>query len=181
MTTTDEALVARAVTLGDDAAFEELVRRHEGRIYHLLRRLARNDHLAEDLAQETFVRAWRKLASFRGSGSFAAWLSRLAYRVFLQHRRRNARRDDVASLDDPAMADAGAPAPDATEPDAGDLDRLLAVVSEDERALLVLSYGAGLSASEISDIVGSTSGTVKSQIHRAKAKIRRAFHIEAVS
>lgn len=171
-------LVSQAATLGDSDAFETLMRRHEKRIFHLLRRFTRDPGTAEELCQETFLRAWRKLGSFQGRGAFGGWLSKLAYNVFLQHRRRRPGADQ--SLDDPHMAgaaDAALTGPPLAE-EVPDLERLLAAVSAEERDLLILSYGAGLSAGDIADMLGASVGTVKSQIHRAKEKIRRRFNIE---
>ncbi len=176
----DETLVARAVSLADDEAFEALMRRHQQRIHHLLLRFSRDRTVAEDLCQDTFLQAWHKLSSYQGRGSFAGWLAKVAYNVFLQHRRRNRHHPEL-SLDEPRVATGGDQALTSPPPvvEAPDLERLLAVVSPDERTLLTLSYGAGLSAREIGEMVGSSAGTVKSQIHRAKQKIRRYFHIEA--
>lgn len=176
----DETLVARAVSLADDGAFETLMRRHQQRIHHLLLRFSRDRTVAEDLCQDTFLQAWRKLSTYQGRGSFAGWLAQVAYNVFLQHRRRSPHQPGL-SLDESAATTGGEQALTSPQPvvEAPDLERLLAVVSPEERTLLILSYGAGLSATEIGAMLGSSAGTVKSQIHRAKHKIRRHFHIEA--
>jgi RNA polymerase sigma-70 factor, ECF subfamily len=171
----DEALAVQAAALGDSDAFELLMRRHERRIHYLLLRFTRDPALAEDLCQETFLRAWRKLSTFQGSGSFAGWLARLAHNVFLADRRL-ARTGREAVTDDPDR-DAPSAASVTGNDEAPDLDRLLAVVSPQERRLLTLSYAAGLSATEIGAMLGESPGTVKSQIHRAKQKIRHHFAI----
>ena len=88
MQLSDETLVSRVIATRDTDAFAELVGRHQGRIRGLLTHLARDPSLAQDLAQDTFVRAWERIDMFRGTGSFAAWLGRLAYNRFLQHERR---------------------------------------------------------------------------------------------
>lgn len=182
MPPSDEALVAQALSLGSTDAFDTLVRRHQRRIHHLLLRFTRDAPLAEELCQETFLRAWRKLHTFRGSGAFGAWLARLAYTEFLQHRRRQASRVQTQSLDDPEHPlEPGATNAGTDASEAPDLERLLAVVSEPEREVLLLSYAAGLSATEIADMLNTNPGTVKSQIHRAKEKIRRHFAIETAS
>lgn len=175
----DAALAAQAAALGDAAAFETLMRRHEQRILYVLLRLSGDRALAEDLCQETFLRAWRKLDTFQGTGSFAGWLLRLAHNVFLADRRRM-RTTAERTMEDPLQA-AAVPPSEALQESGPDLDRLLAVVSPDERQLLILSYAAGLSASEIAAMLGASAGTVKSQIHRAKQKIREHFAIGAVS
>lgn len=165
----DEALALAAAETGDTAAFALLMRRHERRIYYLHLRFTRNSALAEELCQETFLRAWQKLPSFRGDGRFIGWLARLAYNVFLQQRRRS--RVEFADS-------AAEPEPVALEDAAPELDRLLAVVSVDEQRVLILCYAVGLSAAEIGALLGLPAGTVKAQIHRAKEKIRARFQIE---
>lgn len=176
----DEALVAAVLALGDGEAFAVLMRRHQRQVYHLLLRLSRNHAAAEDLCQETFLRAWSKLERFEGRGSFAGWLCRIAYHLFLQHLKRQPPAHAMDSLD---AADQSSPAASAlTTPDHGDLqpelDRLLGAVSDEERTLLVLSYAGGLSITEIATMLDRAPGTVKSQIHRAKEKIREKFAIE---
>lgn len=91
----DRALVARALLGHDPRAFEQLVRRHQGLVRAQLRRLLHGDAAAaDDLAQETFVLAWRKLDQFRGEARFSTWLYRIAYACFLQARRKRAWADD---------------------------------------------------------------------------------------
>jgi RNA polymerase sigma-70 factor (ECF subfamily) len=175
----DEGLATRA-SVGDEAAFAELMRRHERRVHALLWRLTRNQAVADELCQETFLRAWRKLGSFQGRGRFEAWLAALAYNVFRKQWRSTRRYAGTLSLEEPGVAtemDKHAAVTAAQEATA-DLDRLLAVVSPEERELLTLSYAGGLSASEIGAMLNTAPGTVKSQIHRAKQKIRRAFDID---
>lgn len=182
MEQSDDALVQQAVGLADTQAFEVLVRRHQPRVLLLQRRLARDPALAEDLCQETFLRAWRKLATYDRRGSFGGWLAALARNVFLQHLRRT-RRTREMEID--RYADEALESTEArvvgTAPELLDLDRLLGAVSEDEQILLVLNYAHGLSNAEIAEILGSKEGTVKSQIHRAKEKIRNRFGIGSAS
>lgn len=171
----DEVLAAQAAGLADTAAYATLVRRHQRRIYYLLLRFTRDPALAEDLCQETLLRAWRKLGTFDGRGSFAGWLARLCYHVFLAERRlaRHKAWAASAALDD---VDEPVAAPHGSD-EVPDLDRLLSVVSPAEQQLLILNYAAGLSAAEIGDTLGLAPGTVKSQIHRAKQKIRQHFAV----
>lgn len=174
MELSDEALVQQAVGLNDVQAFEQLVRRHQRRILLLQQRFCRDRALAEDLCQETFLRAWRKLASFDNRGRFAGWLAKLAYNVFLQNLRKNKKRTDHETAENPASeAVANSPQPDQMM----DLETLLAAVSEEEQVLLVLNYAHGLSNSEIAEILDTPEGTIKSQIHRAKQKIREHFDL----
>lgn len=85
----DEELVARAVAARDQAAFGELVRRHQSRVRNWLRQLTRNAATADDIAQEAFIKAWNKLDSFSGQGRFAAWLMKIAYTEFLMSDRKS--------------------------------------------------------------------------------------------
>ena len=171
MEVSDEMLAYQAGQLKDAKAFNELVRRHQPRILLLHKHLTRDAGLAEDLCQETFMRAWQKLNSFTARGSFSAWLGRLAYREFLQNLRRIKRRPQMIDADISKLS--AAPARD----DLPDLNRLLAAVEPEEQLVLVLNYGHGLSHREISDMLGVPAGTIKSQIHRAKEKIRQHFKL----
>ena len=112
MELSDEALVQQAIGLNDLGAFEQLVHRHQPRILMLQRRFSGDRALAEDLSQETFLRAWRNLDSFRGTGRFSAWLAKLAYNVFLQHIRKNGGRQQDVSMDDQESAELAMLQPD---------------------------------------------------------------------
>ena len=168
-------LVARVVASQDAGAFGELVRRHQSRIRGFLRRLARDDSLADDLAQDCFLQAWDKIHTYTGTGSFAGWLSRIAYTTFLQSKRKAKRYHEV--LDQAKYEVASESHPGAGE-EALDVERLLAGLNEEERVIMIFSYACGLSHREISDAVRLPVGTVKSVIHRAKQKIRTQFAIE---
>lgn len=178
MELSDEALAQQVVGLDDPQAFEVLVQRHQPKILMLQKRLCRDPALAEDLCQETFLRAWRKLATFDNRGSFAGWLARLAHNVFLQSLRKNKKHRDHEVPEEHAgeTAIAGSQSGESAG-DQLDLERLLAVVSNEEQVVLILSYAHGLSAGEIAKVVDSREGTVKSQIHRAKQKIREHFEL----
>ena len=174
----DEALVTQARGLNDSRAFEQLVRRHQRKVLLLQQRFCRDPALAEDLCQETFLRAWRKLASFDNRGAFGGWLAKLAYNVFLTNVRKNKRR--VAS-EAPQTDATPMPSVDPNPAAAIDLDTLLSVVGEDDQVLLVLNYAHGLSNSEIGRILEVPEGTIKSQIHRAKQKIREHFQLDSTA
>ena len=167
MAESDETLVSRTVRLKDTAAYGELVRRYEQKILMLQQRLTGERALAEDLTQETFLRAWQKLGTFSGSGSFGGWLASLAYNVFRAHWRKHSRQKDELPLDD---LDLSAPALDETG--GADLDRLLGILSRQDQVIMTLSYAYGLSNTEVGEVLDMPAGTVKARIHRAKAKIR---------
>ena len=176
----DEALVAKAAALRDTRSFDVLVDRHQSRVRAYLRRMTREPALADDLAQETFIRAWNKLSSFSGKGSFSSWLMAIAHNQFLQARRKMKRdrrlMDDVSAtsedFDMPAVA-----ARSTIEGELPDLPKLLAVLTAPEQSVMLLGYGFGFSHAEIRDVTGLALGTVKSHIHRGKAKIREKFRL----
>ena len=163
----DAELVARVVGADDPAAFQVLVERHQAAIRGFLRRLLAGDHgTADDLAQETFITAYRKLGDLKAGAGLASWLHSIAYRQFLQHLRKHQRQRVV-----PEPPDAGHDPRAAV--DAEYLaQRLLAEASPPERACLTLAYAAGMSHAEISGVTGLPVGTVKSHITRGKQKLQ---------
>jgi len=178
MTATDEELVARAVSARDQAAFGELVRRHQSRVRAWLRQLTRNAATADDIAQEAFIRAWDKLNTFSGQGRFAAWLMKIAYTEFLMSHRKAKSDQRLAAAVEAEMTELPAHDPAGEESAATDLQRMLAILSEEERATMVLCYAQGMSHGEASEVTGMPVGTVKSHIHRSKEKIRQRFFPE---
>ena len=137
--------------------------------------------MADDLAQETFIRAWNKLASFSGKGSFVSWLMAIAHNQFLQairksKRERRLREELEIEKGEPAMQlDASS---SATSSELPDLPKLLAVLTEPEQTVMLLGYGFGFSHAEITTVTGMALGTVKSHIYRGKARIRDKFGLE---
>jgi RNA polymerase sigma factor (sigma-70 family) len=161
----DPELIARVVGDDDRHAFAELVRRHQSAVRSLLRRLTCGDAArADDLAQDTFLRAYRGLGGFRGGARFSSWLYRIAYNVFLSDGGRSA----VQPLVDEAVAVTAAPA-------AGlllDLDQGLRRLSEAERLAVVLSYKEGATHEEIAAVLGCPLGTAKSHVLRGRQRLR---------
>lgn len=158
----------------DANAFGELVRRHQSQVRGFLRKLTRDVTLADDLAQDAFLHAWNKLGTFTGRGSFIGWLLKVAYTTFLQSRRKSNRYGEVLDemkqvVDDHTVQ---------VSAEVSDLDKFLAVLTEEERAVMILSYACGLSHREIGETAKLPIGTVKSIIFRGKEKIRESFDIE---
>ncbi|MBV9043698.1 MAG: sigma-70 family RNA polymerase sigma factor [Alphaproteobacteria bacterium] len=160
-----EANVVMLAALGDDRAFAELVRRRQSSVRGLLRKLSHDATLADDLAQETFVQAWRTLSQLRNAAAFGGWLRQVAVRVFLQHVRKS--KLPLETLDD--VEDA--PASEFTG--RLDLQRALEKLSPAQRLCVVLSYGEGMSHGEIVDSTGFPLGTVKSHIARGGARLKQ--------
>lgn len=165
----DQALIARVLLTEDRRAFEQLVRRHQGMIRAQLRRLLHGDAArADDLAQETFLIAWRKLHQFRGDARFATWLYRIAYSCFLQ-----ARRKAVPEADQGAMAAPEAPTALRDAPELRlDIERAMQRLSAGEQAVLLHVAQLGLSHEETAYVLAMPLGTVKSHARRGKDRLR---------
>lgn len=164
----DQALVTRIRLDGDRRAFEQLVRRNQGMVRAQLRRLLHGDEAAaDDLAQETFMLAWRKLDQFRGEARFSSWLYRIAYTCFLQARRTPARHDGV---DDETMEQL--PAPARAIDLQLDLERAMQRLSSAEQAVLLHCVQLGLSHEEAAYVLAMPLGTVKTHAMRGKAKLK---------
>jgi RNA polymerase sigma-70 factor, ECF subfamily len=164
----DLELVARVAGSNNQAAFQLLVERHQSAIRGFLRRLLNGDHgTADDLAQESFLLAYRKMHTLKSGGSFIAWLHSIAYRQFLQFTRKHPRQQEMA----------GDPEPSHDPRHANDAEiivqRLMGRVSPEERACMTLAYSAGMSHAEIGEVTGFPIGTVKSHIQRAKQKLQQ--------
>ena len=173
----DQYLVALAVSAQDTAAFGELIRRHQSQLRNFLRKLSGDFALADDLAQDSFLHAWSKLHTFTGRGSFIGWLLKIAYTTFLQSRRKSRRFSKVLT-DVAYVAETESKSYTEGVDEAPDIDKLLAILTVEERAIFILSYACELSHREISDATGLPAGTVKSVIFRSKQKIRTNFDIK---
>lgn len=168
------ALVERC-RQGELGAFEELYRAHAGRLYAVALRLVGNPADAEDLLQEIFLAAHRKLDTFRGESALGTWLYRLATNLCLDHLRSRAGRSRQVtdSLDDEReMADAISARLAEGTVTKMDLERALARLPDGCRAAFVLHDVEGLEHREIAEILGVAEGTSKSQVHKARLKLR---------
>ena len=163
------AVVALAMN-GDDAAYGELVRRRQGAIRNLFRRLTRNAALADDLAQQTFVLAWRSIRSLKSPSAFGAWLRKLAVNCWLQHARV---KKNEAALGEEMLGEGHATS---TVAERLDLDAALGTLPPDARLCVVLAYSEGMSHAEISESTAIPLGTVKSHIVRGAARLREILH-----
>jgi RNA polymerase sigma-70 factor, ECF subfamily len=165
---TDQQLI-QAVKGGDADATRRLYERHASRVYAVTRRLVGDDSLAEDCAQETWMRAFRGLASYRGDAAFSTWLHRIAINSALGARRERGRREErEAPLHDsiPARARGGVPLLRIR------LERALGTLPDRMRQVLVLHDIEGFTHQEIGALLGIDAGTSKSQLFRARARMR---------
>ena len=168
----DVELAAQAAA-GGRREFGELVRRHGSAVRFLLKRMGAQAAEADDVAQDAFLQAFEKCAEFRGEGTFAAWVKRIAARLYMKRKARNARyvpeiepgEDDAAPLRDQAGL--------------VDLDEALKGLSETERLCVSLCHGAGLSHPEIAAAMNLPLGTVKSHVKRGLDKLRARLSPDA--
>ena len=171
----EAALVALAIA-GEEAAFSELVRRRQSWLRNLFRRLSRDASLADDLAQQSLLQAWRSLRSLKSVTAFGGWLRQLAINVWLAHLRSAPPRTESLNVSDGGRdGDEDAHAPQTVSPaisEGLDLDRALAHLSRDERLCVVLAYHEGMSHAEIGVATGLPLGTVKSHIKRGAERLR---------
>ncbi|MGD8325534.1 MAG: sigma-70 family RNA polymerase sigma factor [Sphingomonadales bacterium] len=173
MTALDKALIVRAQLGSDDQAFGRLVAIYQGSVRGFLRRLTAGDEaLADDLAQDTFLTAYKQMPKFRGDGSFQGWLMRIAYTSFLQHRRRPMNRE-IASDDKQLLQREEADTPPLHA--RLDVEQAMTQLSENERACITLCYTYGMSHGEASETLDIPLGTVKSHILRGKEKLKQSL------
>ena len=181
MNPTDATLVVQALA-GSQDAYRGLVERHSRAVLTLVARMVRDQGVAEELAQDAFVKAFGALRSFDPSYKFSNWILRIAHNVAVDHLRKT--RPPIVSIDDEAsgrdMADVLA---DTREPSAfdravrrdfsDDLEAALATLRPEFRRLVVMRYLEDMSYEDISEVVGLPLGTVKSHLHRARAALGR--------
>ncbi len=168
-----EDVISRAQS-GDERAFERLYRENLGRVYALCLRMTGDRTDAEELTQEAFVRAWRKIGSFRGESAFSTWLHRLTVNLVLTEFRSRSRRNERVSLTDD-LAQHDTPARAAAPRERVDLEQAIASLPDGARHVFVLYEIEGYKHDEIASMMGIASGTTKAQLHRARRLLREAL------
>ncbi|HEX6323848.1 MAG TPA: RNA polymerase sigma factor [Vicinamibacterales bacterium] len=173
----EDLALAERCRSGDFEAFEALYREHSARLFSLAVRMMGNRHDAEDLLQEIFLTAHRKLPGYRGEARLGTWLFRLATNLCLDHLRSKAARMTKAtsSIEDDHAAEPVSPA---AGPAIGavqqiDLERAVARLPEGCRAAFLLHDVEGFEHREVAAMLGISEGTSKSQVHKARLKLRR--------
>lgn len=177
----DHELVERALA-GSERAFADLLARYERPVFTLVLRMVRDRSTAEDLAQDAFLKAFDKLATYDPDRKFSSWLFKIAHNTAIDHLRR--RELETVSLDEPAGEDTGGPArtvedrvteTPAAAAERSDLSRALARavgrLRPEYREVVVLRYQAGLEYGEIAEATGFPLGTVKTYLHRARKEL----------
>lgn len=168
----DEAELVRAARHGDREAFVQLFRRHQAGVRAYAHGLLGDRALAEDIAQEAFLRAWRGLGSFRGDAAFATWLYTITRRAALDEVRRPALRT-VPVQEAAALADWRAGDPVLR----GDLERAVQALEPTQREAFLLVVVLGLSYQEAAGMTGCPAGTVASRVFRARTRLAAALSL----
>jgi RNA polymerase sigma-70 factor (ECF subfamily) len=171
---TDYALAQRAAS-GDMPAFEQLYQRHNRRVYSLCLRMTQNVSEAEDLAQEVFIQLFRKVGSFRGDSAFTTWLHRLTVNQVLMHFRKRSVRDEKTTEEGetPEQIVRGTENPNQMPVvDRIALDRAIAQLPPGYRSVFILHDIEGHEHEEVARMLGCSVGTSKSQLHKARMKLR---------
>lgn len=161
-----EALVVSLASKGDRKAFADLVRRRQSWIRHLMRRCSGDVSLADDLSQQVFMQAWRKIRHIREPDKFGAWLKRMAINEWLQHSRKKDALLDAGGEDDIKAAQLDKTAI------ALDLDRAMAKLPGPVSLCISLSYHERMTHEEIAELTGLQLGTVKSHVRRGSKRLR---------
>lgn len=161
-----EVLLVGLAQRGDRTAFAELVNQRQGWIRNLMRRCSGDIVLAEDLAQQVFLQAWKKIRGLQRPSRFGAWLKRLAINTWLQHVRRNDPTSHAQDIEDIVHAQ--------KDPTgiAIDLDHALATLPNDVRLCIILSYHEGMTHGEIAEFTQLPPGTIKSHIRRGTKRLK---------
>lgn len=164
----DITLVTQVAVFGNKRAFDTLLRKYQSQVRRFLLGLTAGDsQLADDLAQETFIKAYTNIGKFRGLSSFSTWIMRIAYNTHYDYLRTHHQTEDT---DTPAVAARSG----GTTADCAlgmDILNALATLKPEERTCITLQLIEGQPIDKIASITGMTSGTVKSHLHRGKEKL----------
>jgi RNA polymerase sigma-70 factor (ECF subfamily) len=168
---------------GDEAAFEEIVRRYSPRVFQVTGRFFRNRSQVEDLAQEVFLKAYSQLSNYEGRGSFEGWLTRIATNTCLNELRTRKRHpeslvseltDEEGSwLEEQVGGISHESSPERNVIIADLADKLLGRLSPDDRVVLTLMDGEGLSVKEVAETTGWSQSKIKVQAFRARRRMRK--------
>lgn len=173
----ESILLLRAKAGQDDQAFSRLMAMHQSKVRSFLLRLSHSPADADDLAQETFLIAYRKLGTFQASGEFGGWLCSIAYRCFLQSYRKRRREAEAVTqmVEDPGIESSGVEAGsyESITTDQIALEEAMQQIPEAQAAAVTLCESFGYSHSEAAAILGQPLGTVKSNVSRGKERLRR--------
>lgn len=165
-----EAQLIEAARAGNQRAMGELYAAHSGRVYSVVRRVVGDDHVAEDVSQDAWIRAFEKLHLFRGDAAFSTWMHRLAVNAAVNKLRSQGRR---SKLETSPELELPVQEPDESVLNQKQLARALDALPNGYRTVLVLHDVEGLTHDEIGERLGIAAGTSKSQLHKARGRMRQ--------
>lgn len=165
---TDFALVTQVTMMGNRRAFDQLVVRYQSPVRRFfLHQTLGDEPLSDDLAQDTFIKAWRNIGSFRAMSSFQTWLMRIAYNVFYDYVRSRKTTSDIDNVAEPMTNGNSNPSLQM------DLYHALSLLKPDERTCITLQLVDGYKIDQIAKITDMKEGTVKSILFRGKEKLTK--------
>lgn len=170
----DSALISRVILDDDRHAFSELVRRYQSEVRSLLRRLTNGEaQTADDLAQETFIRAYNHIRKYKGDAKFSTWLYRIAYNCFLSFTHKNGTIEYRETLDEHQSIDSSTQ----QAMDRFDLQKAMVDLNDNERCAIHLFYVNQLTHEEMAETMNCPLGSVKTLLLRAKEKLKERFKV----
>jgi len=171
----DDRIYVIQAQLGDDDAFMKLVGHYSGRLLYYIRRLLEDADRSDDVLQEVWLRAYKKINTLRDASAFSVWLYRIARNRAIQLMRDDSRYVFVERHDESSLID------DNRESwffdDISKLHRVLTTLSPEQKEAIVLRFFEEMNYQEISDIMGCSVGTVRSRIHYAKQELRKKMEV----
>lgn len=175
-TVTDAQLVEQS-TRGDREAFRALVDRYQGKLFRLVSGLVKSKEDTEDIVQESFVKAYLSLGSFRKESTFYTWIYRIAHNMAIDYKRKIARRGNAIELSEVERSlpvdERASPLEAVVRQEQGDgMQRALAKLSEEHKTVIILREVDGLSYEEIAKVLGISKGTVMSRLHYARKQLQ---------
>lgn len=179
MTAAEEARYVRLASAGDEGAFEALVLANQKMIYNTALKITGSPDDALDISQDTFLKAYQNLKSFRGESRFSAWLYRLCYNASMDFLKKNRRPNEVSmTAEDGGDIQYNVPDPDASPEEQAERNELRKAVRDavnmlpdDKREIIVMREFSGMSYADIAAALGIEEGTVKSRLNRAKISL----------
>lgn len=177
--TVDEIQLITRAKNNDHDAFKALMESHQAKVYHLLLGFLRDEHAAEEVTVETFIKAWRNLANFRLKSTFWTWLYRIAYRAAIDYQRRRAQEKNLTFFEENMVSKAAEPLEVIITKDRNrDLREALQKIPFPQRAAIILYYFQGLSYQEIGCIMQRPLGTIRADLHRGKKRLKKLLTLQ---
>ena len=169
----DTALVSRVLVFGDTSAFDKLVIKHQSSVRRFLLNLTHGDEmLTDDLAQDTFLKAYINIQKFKGLAAFSTWLMRIAYNLYYDYYRKNQSKMEVFEANLPQIQIDT----DETKTEDVDLEVLMQVLTPNEKAAVLLYYMDDQPIKKIAQIMDISTNNVKSHLHRARQKMKKQIN-----